>query len=133
MPGDFVLSNSMSFGRPYISKIEGYIHDGWLAIGGFNDSYVSDYLYYLLRSAPVQEEFKRRAGSGTVQNLNAEIVRSVEIPLPSREVQERVVALLDRFDALVNDSSIGLPAELNARRRQYEYYLDKLLTFEEAD
>ncbi|MEG8036894.1 restriction endonuclease subunit S [Sphingomonas sp. LR61] len=133
MPGDFVLSNSMSFGRPYISKIEGYIHDGWLAIGGFNDSYVSDYLYYLLRSAPVQEEFKRRAGSGTVQNLNAEIVRSVEIPLPSREVQERVVALLDRFDALVNDTSIGLPAELNARRHQYEYYRDKLLTFEEAD
>lgn len=133
MPGDFVLSNSMSFGRPYISKIEGYIHDGWLAIGGFNDSYVSDYLYYLLRSAPVQEEFKRRAGSGTVQNLNAEIVRSVEIPLPSREVQERVVALLDRFDALVNDPSIGLPAELNARRHQYESYRDKLLTFEEAD
>ena len=132
MPGDFVLSNSMSFGRPYISKIEGYIHDGWLAISGFEDSYVADYLYYLLRSAPVQEEFKRRAGAGTVQNLNAEIVRSVEIPLPPREVQERVVALLDRFDALVNDISIGLPAELAARRKQYEYYRDELLTFEET-
>ncbi|EPH14518.1 hypothetical protein HMPREF1484_01821 [Dermabacter sp. HFH0086] len=132
MPGDFVLSNSMSFGRPYISKIEGYIHDGWLAISDFGDSYVADYLYYLLRSAPVQEEFKRRAGAGTVQNLNADIVRSVEIPLPPREVQERVVALLDRFDALVNDLSVGLPAELAARRKQYEYYRDKLLTFEEA-
>ncbi|KAA9395524.1 restriction endonuclease subunit S [Kocuria coralli] len=132
MPGDFVLSNSMSFGRPYISKIEGYIHDGWLAIKGFEASYVADYLYYLLRSAPVQEEFKRRAGAGTVQNLNAEIVRSVKIPLPPRDAQERVVGLLDRFDALVNDISIGLPAELAARRKQYEYYRDKLLTFEEA-
>lgn len=130
-PGDFLLSNSMSFGRPYISKIEGYIHDGWLAISGFEDSFAPDYLYYLLRSAPVQEEFKRRAGSGTVQNLNAEIVRSVEVPLPSREVQQRVIALLDRFDLLVNDGRDGLPAEISARRRQYEYYRDQLLTFKE--
>ena len=131
-PGDFVLSNSMSFGRPYISKIEGYIHDGWLAISDFEKSFVLDYLYYLLRSEPIQEEFARRAGAGTVKNLNAEIVRSVEIPLPPRETQEKVVALLDKFDALVNDLSIGLPAELSARRKQYEYYRDKLLTFEEA-
>lgn len=131
MPGDFVLSNSMSFGRPYISKIEGYIHDGWLAISEFEDSYVADYLYYLLRSAPLQDEFKRRAGAGTVQNLNADIVRSVEIPLPPRETQERIVALLDRFDALLNDLNVGLPAELRARRAQYEHYRDRLLTFKE--
>lgn len=130
-PGDFVLSNSMSFGRPYISKIEGFIHDGWLAISGFEDSFAPDYLYHLLRSVPLQEEFKRRAGAGTVQNLNAEIVRSVEVPLPSREVQQRVIGFLDRFDALVNDLRDGLPAEINARRKQYEYYRDQLLTFKE--
>ncbi|QWT22965.1 restriction endonuclease subunit S [Subtercola sp. PAMC28395] len=131
-PGDFVLSNSMSFGRPYISKIDGYIHDGWLAISEFEDSFISDYLYYLLRSAPIQEEFARRAGAGTVKNLNAEIVRSVEVPVPTKDAQARAVELLDKFDALVNDISIGLPAELAARRKQYEYYRDKLLTFEEA-
>ncbi|MHA7177942.1 restriction endonuclease subunit S [Arthrobacter sp. Sr24] len=131
-PGDFVLSNSMSFGRPYISKIDGYIHDGWLAISAFEESFVSDYLYYLLRSTPVQEEFSRRAGAGTVKNLNAAIVRSVEIPLPTKERQKQVVELLDKFDALVNDLSVGLPAELAARRKQYEYYRDCLLTFEEA-
>ncbi|WP_281964748.1 restriction endonuclease subunit S [Serinicoccus marinus] len=130
--GDFVLSNSMSFGRPYISKIEGYIHDGWLAISDFDASFAPDYLYYLLRSAPIQEEFARRAGAGTVKNLNAEIVRSVEVPVPSMERQYRVVDLLDKFDALVNDLSTGLPAELGARRKQYEYYRDKLLTFTEA-
>ncbi|MET4902924.1 restriction endonuclease subunit S [Paenarthrobacter sp. CC6] len=131
-PGDFVLSNSMSFGRPYISKIEGYIHDGWLAISEFQESFVSDYLYYLLRSAPIQQEFARRAGSGTVKNLNAEIVRSIEIPVPPRKTQERVVELLDKFDALVNDEQVGLPAEIASRRQQYEHYRDRLMTFAEA-
>jgi type I restriction enzyme S subunit len=131
-PGDFVLSNSMSFGRPYISKIEGCIHDGWLAVSGFSDSYIPDFLYHLLRSAPVQAEFARRAGAGTVQNLNAEIVRSVPIPIPPLSEQSRIVAILDKFDALVNDISSGLPAELAARRQQYAHYRDRLLTFREA-
>ena len=122
----------MSFGRPYISKIEGCIHDGWLAISGFRDSFLPDYLYYLLRSAPIQAEFARRAGAGTVRNLNADIVKSVVVPVPPIDTQARVVELLDKFDALVNDLSVGLPAELSARRRQYEYYRDRLLTFEEA-
>lgn len=131
-PGDFVLSNSMSFGRPYILKIEGCIHDGWLSISGFNDSFVPDYLYHLLRSTPVQTQFARRAGAGTVQNLNADIVKSISVPVPPIEEQERIVSILDKFDALVNDLSSGLPAEIRARRQQYEYYRDRLLGFREA-
>lgn len=131
-PGDFVMSNSMSFGRPYISNIEGCIHDGWLSMSNFTENFLPDFLYHMLRSAPVQVEFARRAGSGTVQNLNADIVRSVVVPVPPLEDQRRIAALLDHFDALVNDLSIGLPAELNARRKQYEYYRDRLLTFQEA-
>jgi type I restriction enzyme, S subunit len=130
-PGDFVLSNSMSFGRPYISKIEGCIHDGWLAISDFNSSFVVDFLYHLLRSDPVQNEFSRRAGEGAVRNLNADIVKAVELPVPSLVDQKRIADTLDTFDLLVNDSSVGIPAELNARRKQYEYYRDRLLTFEE--
>ena len=132
LPGDFVLSNSMSFGRPYISAIEGCIHDGWLAINGFASSFNPDFLYHLLRSEIVQGEFARRAGGGTVQNLNADIVRSIVVPVPPLAEQERVVAILDKFDALVNDLSVGLPAELGARRKQYEHYRDRLLTFPEA-
>lgn len=128
-PGDFVLSNSMSFGRPYISKIDGYIHDGWLAISDFGASFDPDYLYYLLRSAPIQTEFARRAGAGTVKNLNADIVKSIQLPVPTREQQSQVVALLNRFDVLVNDPDFGLPAEMAARRQQFEYYRDKLLAF----
>jgi len=128
-PGDFVLSNSMSFGRPYIMKTDGCIHDGWLSISGFEETYLADYLYYLLSSSSVQKEFAQRASSGTVQNLNADIVKSIELPVPPREVQEQIVSILDSFDTLVNDLKSGLPAEIALRRKQYEYYRDKLLTF----
>lgn len=54
------------------------------------------------------------------------------VPVPSVEEQKRIVSILDRFDALVNDLTSGLPAEIEARRKQYEYYRDKLLTFKEV-
>ncbi|MYR36928.1 restriction endonuclease subunit S [Streptomyces sp. SID4944] len=131
-PGDFVLSNSMSFGRPYISKIEGAIHDGWLAISDFSESFLPDFLYHMLRSAPIQREFARRAGSSTVSNLNADIVRAVPIPVPPMDDQRRIVAILDNFEKLVNSLVDDLPAELADRRTQYECYRDRLLTFKEA-
>lgn len=56
-------------------------------------------------------------------------ISSFPIPIPSLEEQERIVAILDRFDSLVNDLSKGLPAEIEARKQQYEYYRDKLLDF----
>lgn len=69
---------------------------------------------------------------GTIKRLyNENLLRAI-IPSPPRTEQERVIEILDAFEALVNDLSIGLPAELVARRKQYEYYRDKLLTFEEA-
>ena len=131
-PGDFILSNSMSFGRPYILKIEGCIHDGWLSISNFNDIVIPDYLYHLLNSNSVQQEMKQRASfGGAVQNLNADIVKSLELKLPPLEVQKHIVSILDRFADLCNDLSAGLPAEIEARQKQYEYYRDKLLSFKE--
>ena len=60
-------------------------------------------------------------------------VKKIKIPIPTHDEQHRIVAILDKFDALVNDISVGLPAELNARRKQYEYYRNKLLTFSPLD
>jgi type I restriction enzyme S subunit len=62
--------------------------------------------------------------------LSRESIDNIKIPLPSIEEQNRIVAILDKFDALVNDISTGLPAEIKARREQYEYYRGKLLSFE---
>ena len=68
---------------------------------------------------------------GAQPKLNQANLNRIPVPAPPFEEQARVVAILDKFDALVNDLSSGLPAELAARRKQYEYYRDRLLTFEE--
>lgn len=124
-PGDFILSNSMSFGRPYISQIHGCIHDGWLTISDFEETYRSDYLYYLLRSQAVQVEFDRRAGAGTVKNLNADIVKSVEVAAPVLSRQDQVVVKLNALSTLIQ----SIEQEIALRRKQYEYYRDELLSF----
>lgn len=129
--GDFLLSNSMSFGRPYISKIKGCIHDGWLSISNYEKTFLPDFLYYLLSSKKVQQIMNSKASNGTVKNLNADIVKSIRLPIYSKQEQERIVKILDKFDKLINDISEGIPAEIEARRKQYEYYRNKLLSFEE--
>ena len=130
--GDFILSNSMSFGRPYILSIDGCIHDGWLSISDFQNYYLPDFLYHLLNSNDIQNMFKQKASfGGAVQNLNADIVRNIELPLISLKQQQKIIKVLDKFEIYCNDISEGLPAEIEARQKQYEYYRDKLLTFKE--
>ena len=125
--GTFILSNSMSFGRPYILGIDGCIHDGWISICYFEASLNSDFLYYLLRSSDVQGYWISKANSGgAVANLNSDIVRSTPIPLPPLPVQEAIVNILDRFTVYAAE----LQAELQARQQQYNYYCDTLLSFE---
>ncbi len=123
--GDFILSNSMSFGRPYILAIDGCIHDGWIAMSNFERSFNSDFLFYLLRTQMIQKFWRQKASSGTVQNLNSDIVRDTSVPVPPLPVQEEIVRILDKFTALEAE----LEAELEARRKQYEFYRDQLLTF----
>lgn len=129
-PGDFILSNSMSFGRPYILKIDGCVHDGWLIISEYDNNYLPDFLYHLLNSTSVQQEMAKRASfGGAVQNLNADIVKALVLPVPPLDVQKRYADVLDNFEKICNDISIGLPAEIEARQKQYEFYRDKLLSF----
>lgn len=122
--GDFILSNSMSFGRPYIMKIEGCIHDGWLAISNFKRYFIADFLYHLLNSNQYQYVMKQKASfGGAVQNLNADIVRELMMPVVPMEVQRKIVQILDQFTELTTE----LVAELTARKKQYAYYRDELL------
>jgi type I restriction enzyme S subunit len=86
---------------------------------------------YVFHWISKEYEHLKGLGEGSQSNLNAQKVKKFPIAIPPLEEQERVVAILDKFDALVNDLSIGLPAELSARRQQYEHYRDKLLTFTE--
>lgn len=84
------------------------------------------YLFYAVSTA------KFSSKSGSVPNMNAADIKKIVVPIPSLPEQERIVAILDRFDALCNDLTSGLPAEIEVRRKQYEYYRDKLLNFKEA-
>ena len=131
--GSFILSNSMSFGRPYILNIDGCIHDGWISMVDYEKYFIQDFLYHLLRSDLIQRYWKMKASSGTVSNLNADIVRSTVVPIPPIEKQKEIASVLDRLSALTTDLTSGLPAEIKARQQQYEYYRDQLLTFKRAN
>lgn len=76
-PGDFLLTNSMSFGRPYILKIGGCIHDGWLVLSPNDFPIDQDYFYYLLGSNALYRIFSQRAAGAVVKNLNIDLVKSV--------------------------------------------------------
>ena len=89
------------------------------------------YLCYFLNSNACKKQIQSMI-KGDRDNLNLKDFNRIEVPVPSIEEQERIVSILDRFDKLCNDISEGLPAEIEARRKQYEYYRDKLLTFKEA-
>jgi type I restriction enzyme S subunit len=91
------------------------------------------YLFYIWESRATRSSIERIAKrTSGVWKVSQDDIARVELPVPSVEEQARIVDILDKFDALVNDLSSGLPAELAARRKQYEHYRDRLLTFKEA-
>ena len=99
-PGDFLLTNSMSFGRPYIMQTSGCIHDGWLVLSPRGEVAHPDYFYHLLGSDILYSEFERRAAGATVKNLNIELVKAVGISLPPLAEQRRIAEVLDKAEAL---------------------------------
>ena len=97
-PGDFILSNSMSFGRPYILKISGYVHDGWLIISEYQKTFQTMFFYHLLRSDFVQSQFNGSANGSTVKNLNSDIVKRVEVITPSNKDQNHFIQFANQID-----------------------------------
>ena len=102
--GDFLLTNSMSFGRPYISNIDGCIHDGWLVISPIANIYDKDFLYYLLSSSYAYNQFSEKASGTAVNNLNIEKVANALFPLPPLAEQKRITKnidiIFDRLDTI---------------------------------
>ena len=126
--GDLILSNSMSFGRPYILEIDGCIHDGWISLSGFENYVLRDFLYEVLNTKCVQDYWAMKANNGgAMSNLNSDIVKSTIIKIPSLNVQEEIVKILDSFTNLID----ALNEELSLRQKQFEYYREKLLTFDD--
>lgn len=113
----------------WLGKTPVAVHDDTFAFtSDLNPKYVS----YAVQTSAFHAQKRNYVASGKVKRVSSGGLAKIKIPVPSLAEQERVVETLDKFDALVNDLSVGIPAELAARRKQYEYFRDKLLTFEEA-
>ena len=96
--GDLILSNSMSYGLPYIMGIEGCIHDGWFVLRDYEQNFNKDYLCNLLISDIVQKQYKKIAAGGVVQNISSDLVNSVYISIPSLDEQRKIAGLLSLID-----------------------------------
>jgi type I restriction enzyme S subunit len=99
--GDFILSNSMSFGRPYIMRTDGCIHDGWLLLSKVSNRFDEDFLYNLLNSDYVQRQFESLAAGSGVRNLNIEVVKKVKVKIPTIEVQRELASIINEFDNFI--------------------------------
>lgn len=98
--GDFILSNSMSFGRPYIMKTKGCIHDGWLLLREKDKNLNKEFLYCLLSSKFIFNFFRRATIGGVVENLNIDLVKEIKVPIPPTYIQNRIVELMDKAYSL---------------------------------
>jgi type I restriction enzyme S subunit len=134
-PGDVVLTDvgetvdDVGKAVAWLGDSEVAIHDHCYA---FRHALDPTYVSYCMQTAAFRAQKNRHVARTKVKTLLMGGFASVSIPVPERTEQERIVGILDSFDSLVSDLAVGLPAELRARRTQYEYHRDRLLTFEEA-
>lgn len=126
---DILVTRTGSTGK-IITGVEGCFHNNFFKVEP-NERILKRYLYFVLNSKRMYNKMLRAASGGTVPDLPHRKFYNLEIFLPSIEEQEKIINILDSFEKLCNDISEGLPAEIEARRKQYEYYRDELLTFKE--
>ncbi|WML90576.1 restriction endonuclease subunit S [Thiothrix lacustris] len=93
-PGDFILTNSMSYGKPYIMATTGYIHDGWFALR-LNDGVDTEFFYYLLSSQVVQNQFSQLAAGAIVKNISGDLVKKTILPIPPKQKQIEIAQCAD--------------------------------------
>lgn len=131
-PGEtvMVINTGASSGTVGWTNEPFWCSDGCFALP-HSEAVLSRYLYYC--ALQNQQYFVDRVRKAGIPTLAASSVLALQIPVPPIEVQREIVEILDRFSTLTSDISIGLPAEIEARRKQYEFYRDQLLSFKELD
>lgn len=133
-PGDIVMAVT-SENVEDVCKCVAWLGDEDIAVSGhtaiIHHTQNAKYLAYFFHTSVFAKQKERLAHGTKVIEVTPDKLTGIVVPLPDATEQERIVGILDRFDALCNDITEGLPAEIEARRQQYEYYRDKLLTFKE--
>lgn len=119
--GDFLLSNSMSFGRPYILGVDGCIHDGWLVIQDTKHVFNKIYLYYLLGSSQIYKAFQSMAVGGVVNNLNKDIVKAVRVAIPGLEFQESFAQKIQSIES----QKAAINRSIAEIQKLFDYTMDK--------
>ena len=130
--GDILFSGTGTIGETAViekTPINWNIKEGVYSIKPLPEKLNSRFLMYLLHTNKIRSEIFKKVAGGTVKSIPMGELRKLKIPVPPMSEQERLVNLIDHFDAVFNDLTSGLPAEIAARQKQYEYYRDKLLTF----
>ena len=130
--GDILFSGTGTIGETAVIKktpTNWNIKEGVYSIKPLPEKLNSRFLMYLLHTNKIRSEIFKKVAGGTVKSIPMGELRKLKIPVPPMSEQERLVNLIDHFDAVFNDLTSGLPAEIAARQKQYEYYRDKLLTF----
>ncbi len=132
--GDVLFSGTGTIGEVAViekTPTNWSIKEGVYTIKPKKEQINSKFLMHLLTSSQMKTLYLKKAAGGTVKSIPMQEMRNFEIPLPPLSEQKRIADMLDRFDALCNDTTSGIPAEIAARKKQYEYYRDRLLTFRE--
>ena len=128
--GDFILSNSMSFGKPYIMKTTGYIHDGWFVLR-LHDFIDTEYFFQLLSSPYVNDQFHKLASGSVVKNISGDLVKKVILPIPPLPEQQAIVAILDKAFAAIATAKANAEQNLKNALELFESYLQGV--FERKD
>jgi type I restriction enzyme S subunit len=123
--GDFILSNSMSFGKPFIMQTDGYIHDGWFALR-LHDFINTEYFYHLLSSPYVNEQFHRLASGSVVKNISGDLVKKVLLPIPSLPEQQKIVAILDEAFTAIEGAKANAALNLKNAKELFDSYLQSV-------
>ncbi|WP_293651690.1 restriction endonuclease subunit S [uncultured Campylobacter sp.] len=126
---DILVTRTGSTGK-IITGVEGCFHNNFFKVEP-NEKVLKRYLYFVLNSKTMYNKMLSAASGGTVPDLPHKKFYNLEIFLPNIEEQKRIINILEKLYKISNDISNGLPAEIEARKKQYEYYRDKLLTFKE--
>lgn len=126
-----LMSINGTIGKIALYNREPIILGKSVAYFNVNERILKKYLYYLLQTNRSNAYYEKNLTGSTIKNLGLKALREYQIPLPPIDVQKNIIKILDRFDKLNNDMSEGLPAEIEARKKQYEYYRDTLLSFDD--
>jgi len=125
--GDFILTNSMSYGKPYIMKTQGYIHDGWFVFR-LPENINSDFFWYLLISPNLKDQFESLAAGAIVKNISGDLVKKALLPIPPLHEQKAIVKILDEAFAKIDQAKANFEKNIENAKELFQSKLNEIFS-----